>query len=207
MISRTYVANYYNKEMEKIKGYFWDSYLFLKSWFSSPKQMGTLFPSTSKTSQKIANLIKDAENVNVVELGAGTGQVTEQIITRGVLPENFATVEYDTGFCKELAKRFPQIQTLLNIDAANVLDYLPKKFIGNTDYLISTLPLIMLGEKKSQEIVNAIFKVLKPNGVFIQVTLSPFKPKYVEKLGLRATRLCVSWLNAPPMFVWRMCKA
>ena len=192
--------------MERIKAYAWDSYLFLKSWFSSPKQMGTLFPSTSKTGQKIADLIKDPENVLVVELGAGTGQVTEKILDGGVPPENFATVEYDPRFCKELHKKFPDISTILNIDAADVIAHLPSKFIGCTDYLISTLPLLTLGETKARKIVEEIFKVLKPNGVYIQVTLSPFKPKYIEDFGLVATKLCVSWLNMPPMHVWRICK-
>ena len=192
--------------MEKVKGYAWDTYLFLKSWFSSPKQMGTLFPSTGKTGQMIADLIKDPENMLVVELGAGTGQVTEKILEDGVDPENFATVEFDQRFCKELQIKFPQLNTILNIDAAEVLSHLPAKFIGKTDYLISTLPLLTLGDTKAKAIVDAIFKVLKPNGVYIQVTLSPFKPKYIEKYGLRATKLCVSWLNAPPMHVWRICR-
>jgi len=192
--------------MDTLKSYTWDSYLFFKSWFSSPKQMGTLFPSSSKTGTKIAGLIKDAENVLVVELGAGTGQITEKILEEGVRVENFATVEFDTGFCKELKKRFPSIKNILNIDAAEVIKHLPKKFPGQTDYLISTLPLLTLGYEKTRAIIDAIFKVLKPKGVYIQVTLSPFQPKYIKDFGLSATKLCVSWLNVPPMHVWRICK-
>jgi phosphatidylethanolamine/phosphatidyl-N-methylethanolamine N-methyltransferase len=192
--------------MEGVKGYAWDTYMFLKSWFSSPKQMGTMFPSTKKTGKKIAGLIKDAEHVLVVELGAGTGQVTERILEDGVRPENFVAVEYDRGFCEELYKKYPAGPAILNIDAANVLEHLPSRFIGQTDYLISTLPLLTLGPEKAKEIVEAIFKVLKPNGVYIQVTLSMFQPKYVKVLGLRATRLCISWMNIPPMHIWRICK-
>lgn len=193
--------------MDRVKSYAWDSYLFLKSWFDSPKKMGTLLPSSSKTGKKIADLIKDVENVLVVELGAGTGQITEKIVEGGVQPDNFVTVEYDERFCKELHKRFPTLPSILNIDAADTIKHLPAKFIGKTDYLISTLPLITLGEEKAKTIVNEIFKVLKPNGVYIQVTLSPFKPKYIDELGLKATKLCVSWLNFPPMHVWRFCRS
>ncbi|MDR3736769.1 MAG: methyltransferase domain-containing protein [Acidobacteriaceae bacterium] len=193
--------------MERLRTYAWDMYLFMRSWFSSPKQMGEIMPSSSKTGKKIADLIKDVENVLVVELGAGTGQITEKIVEGGVQPDKFVTVELDPRFCKELRKRFPMVKSILNIDAADILKHLPSKFVGKTDYLISTLPLLMLGNDKAKAIVDAIFKTLKPNGVYIQVTLSPFQPKYIEELGLKATKLCVSWLNLPPMHVWRICRA
>lgn len=192
--------------MKSIKSYAWDTVLFLKSWFHSPNQMGTLFPSSSSTGKKIAQIIKDPQNSIVVELGAGTGQVTDEIISMGVSQDHFATVEYDTRLCKELSLKYPKGLNLLNIDAADILEELPKHFIGKTDYIISTLPLIPLKKEKAQKIVDSIFEVLKPGGVYIQVTLSPFRPKYMDELGLRTTKLFVSWVNLPPMHVWRICK-
>eukprot|EP00826_Nyctotherus_ovalis_P034277 TRINITY_DN2830_c0_g2_i1.p1 TRINITY_DN2830_c0_g2~~TRINITY_DN2830_c0_g2_i1.p1 ORF type:complete len:235 (-),score=41.68 TRINITY_DN2830_c0_g2_i1:144-764(-) len=192
--------------MKSIKSYAWDTALFLKSWLHSPNQMGTLFPSSSTTSKKIAQLIKDPQNAVVLELGAGTGQVTDEIVALGVPEECFATVEYDARLCKELMLKYPKGLNLLNIDAADMLEELPARFIGKTDYVISTLPLIPLKKDKAQKIVDSIFQVLKPGGVYIQVTLSPFRPKYMEDLGLRTTKLFVSWVNLPPMHVWRICK-
>ena len=178
--------------------------LFIKSWFSSPKQMGTIFPSSAATGRKIADLVKDPKNVKVLELGAGTGQVTDELATMGIPAENFVSVEYDTTLFKELKKKHPTGINLLNIDACDILEKLPKEFIGQTDYVISTLPLIPLGWEKLTKIVDAIFKVLKPGGVFVQVTLSPLKPKYVDQLKLHATKLFISWYNIPPMHVWRL---
>ncbi len=193
--------------MKAVSGYVWDMLLFCKSWFNSPKQMGTIFPSSSQTGKKIADIIKDPENVIVVEVGAGTGQVTDEILKLGVAKDNFVAIEYDTGLCAELTKKHPNDLDLMNMDAADMLEKLPKKFIGRTDYLISTLPLIPMGREKTKKIIDDIFTVLKPNGVFVQVTLSPFQPKYIKDLGLRATKLFISWLNMPPMHVWRICKS
>ena len=192
--------------MQSFKSYLWDSALFLKSWFNSPKQMGTLFPSSPSTSKKIASLIKDSKNSMVVELGAGTGQVTDEIMAINIPKDHFITVEYDPILFKELAAKYQTGLDLLNIDAADMLEELPERFIGNTDYVISTLPLIPLEKSKAKKIVDSIFKVLKPGGVYVQVTLSPFKPKYMEDLSLRTTKLFVSWVNLPPMHVWRICK-
>ena len=192
--------------MQSFKSYLWDSALFLKSWFHSPKQMGTLFPSSPATSKMIASLIKDPKNSIVIELGAGTGQVTDEIMAIQIPEDRFVTVEYDSILFKELAMKYPSGLNLLNIDAADMLEELPEQFIGKTDYVISTLPLITLEKSKAQKIVDSIFKVLKPGGVYVQVTLSPFKPKYMEEMGLRTTKLFVSWVNLPPMHVWRICK-
>ena len=191
--------------MKTISGYVYNTYLFLKSWFDSPTRMGALFPSFARTGRILASIIKDQANVNVVELGAGTGQVTDQIIAAGVNLDNFATIEFDTHFCNEVRNKHPGIR-ILNIDAATMEENLPKRFVGNTDYIISTLPLITLGEKKAKEVIEAVFKVLKPGGVYIQITFSPIKPKYMKKLGLRAKKICVAWINLPPTHIWRICK-
>ncbi len=191
--------------MKTLTGYVYNTYLFLKSWYDSPTRMGALFPSFARTGRIIASIIKDPANVKVVELGAGTGQVTDQIVAAGVAQENFASIEFDKKFCSELLKKHPNLQ-LFNIDATTMAEQLPSKFVGKTDYIISTLPLITLGQKKAKEVIEAVFKVMRPGGVYIQITFSPIKPKYMKKMGLRATKICMSWINLPPTHIWRICK-
>ena len=193
--------------MKAVAGYVYDTYLFLKSWFDNPKRMGALFPSFARTGKKLAGIIRSLENAKVVELGAGTGQVTDQIIAHGVKKENFVAVEFDPDFCKKIEEKHPKAVNILCIDAAKIYTELPEEFLGKTDYVISTLPLITLGEAKAKEVVEAVFKTLKPGGVYIQITYTPYKPKYMKKLNLRVKKLCVSWLNLPPTFIWRICKA
>ncbi len=192
--------------MNAVAGYVYNTYLFLKSWFDSPKRMGALFPSFARTGKILASLIKDKQNARVVELGAGTGQVTDQIIASGIDMAKFATIEFDQKFCAELRRKHPVGLNLFNIDAATMAEKLPADFVGKTDYIISTLPLITLGEAKAKEVIEAVFKVLKPGGVYIQITFSPLKPKYMKKMGLKATKLCIAWINLPPTHIWRICK-
>ncbi len=191
--------------MKTLTGYVYNTCLFLKSWFDSPTRMGALFPSFARTGRIIASIIKDPHNVRVVELGAGTGQVTDQIVAAGVDLKNFASIEFDQKFCAELQSKHPSLQ-LFNIDATTMAERLPSHFVGKTDYIISTLPLITLGQIKAKEVIDAVFKVLRPGGVYIQITFSPIKPKYMKKMGLRATKICISWINLPPTHIWRICK-
>ena len=192
--------------MNTVAGYVYNTYLFVKSWFDSPKRMGALFPSFARTGKMLAGLIKDPHNVRVVELGAGTGQVTDQIVNAGVDLNKFATIEFDQKFCGELLKKHPEGLQIFNIDAAAMGEKLPSEFVGNTDYIISTLPLITLREAKAKEVIEAVFRMLKQGGVYIQITFSPLKPKYMKRLGLKATKICVSWINLPPTHIWRICK-
>ena len=192
--------------MKTVAGYVYNTYLFVKSWFDSPKRMGALFPSFARTGKMLASIIKDPHNSRVVELRAGTGQVTDQIVNAGVDLNKFATIEFDEKFCAEIQKKHSNGLRIFNIDAAAMVEKLPSEFVGNTDYIISTLPLITLGQAKAKDVIEAVFKMLKPGGVYIQITFSPLKPKYMKGLGLKATKICVSWINLPPTHIWRICK-
>ena len=178
----------------------------MKSWCDSPKKMGTLFPSFARTGRHMAELVKDPKNCRVLELGAGTGQITTQLVEAGVDLEKFATVEADKNFCDELRKKLPAGTNVLNIDARTMTETLPKEYVGKTDYIVSTIPLIALGQENAKKIIDQVFKVLKPGGVYIQITFSPLKPKYMKKMGLKATKLCISWINLPPTHIWRICQ-
>lgn len=183
--------------------YLWDIILFLKNWIFHPLQMGTIFPSSPRTGKLIGDLVQNPSQCKVVELGAGTGQVTEWLSKEGIKKENFISVEYDKGFYKELKRKFPTVN-FLNIDAAELLEKIPPEFIGKTDYVISTLPLIPMPKEQQLKILNATFKLLKPEGKLYQVSLSLRKPKYFDELGLESKHVLTSWLNLPPMFVYEL---
>ena len=48
----------------------------------------------------------------IVELGPGTGPITEALIKRGIDPSRLVLVEFDGAFCRLLRKRFPGIRVV-----------------------------------------------------------------------------------------------
>ena len=48
----------------------------------------------------------------VVELGPGTGPVTQALLQRGLAPERLILVEYDPAFCRLLERRFPGVRVI-----------------------------------------------------------------------------------------------
>jgi len=176
---------------------------FLWCYFRSPNNIGSMIPSSDNLSKVVAKNIMNPPDALVIEIGAGTGVITKHILEAGVKLENFFVVEYDRNLFKILEKNYKHIDNLYNIDAAKLSSELPSNTIGNVDYIISTVPLLVVGEEKCFEILKEAKKMLKPTGVFIQVTYTPFLPKYVKDYGIRAKRTGTCCTNFPPAFVWR----
>ena len=60
----------------------------------------------------------------VIELGPGTGVVTEALIERGVAPSGSIAIEYNPDFCRLLRERFPGV-TVIEGDAYDLAATLP----------------------------------------------------------------------------------
>src|SRR4051812_8580558 len=81
---------------------FEDEVLFFRTWATSPIKLGALSP----TSRALAELmIKHAAPDPLgytLELGPGTGAVTEALIDAGIAAERVVAIEYDEGFYRRL---------------------------------------------------------------------------------------------------------
>ena len=140
----------------------------------------------------------------VVELGAGTGTLTEAIVERGVRPEDLYLVEQHAMFCDVLRQRFPGSH-VVQADAAALNDWLGS-LRGTVDYVISGLPIVWFSRDKKAMILEDAFALLRPHGRYQQFTYlgpPPVGGRLLDELGLRATLLGVSPLNLPPAFVYR----
>jgi len=79
---------------------------FFKGWIDKPKAVGSIVPTSSITSRKMASVIDPHSGLPVLELGPGTGVITKAILARGVAPENLYTVEYSEDFVQHLRRHY-----------------------------------------------------------------------------------------------------
>ena len=108
------------------------------------KSLGQIF----LIDEKILNLIVGLGNINsndiVLEVGPGTGNLTEKILKKG--PKKIIVVEKDANLSMNLKKKFNKDIIVINDDILNYnQSYLYKKKIiifGNLPYNISTQILI-----------------------------------------------------------------
>src|ERR1700742_189706 len=93
-----------------------DAAQFFRSWAEKPLQMGSVTPSSRTLSRAIAESVNPQSQGPVVEMGPGTGPVTQALIERGIAEDRLVLVEYSAQFCELLSRRFPKA-TIVRGDA------------------------------------------------------------------------------------------
>jgi len=141
----------------------------------------------------------------VVELGGGTGSITEAILAAGTAPQDLVVVEHEAKLCAILAERFPHIRVLQG-DARDLKTLLEQAGIDPVKTVVSGLPLLSMDDRDCQRIVAGAFSVLPPNGEFLQFTYGPASPvsrQTRSSLGIAGRRSDWVLYNLPPATVWR----
>jgi phospholipid N-methyltransferase len=175
---------------------------FIKGWIRNPLAMGALAPSSKSLAKLMARDI--AAGSRVLELGAGTGTVTEALLATGVAPEDLYVVERERQFVKILQRRFPRCHVV----AADALELdLPSGTEGGFDFIVSGLPLLCFSPDKRYRILQGALRLLKPHGHFHQFTYAgrcPIDKDLRALLRIDSTLLGIAPLNLPPGFVYRL---
>jgi phosphatidylethanolamine/phosphatidyl-N-methylethanolamine N-methyltransferase len=177
--------------------------IFFKQWIKHPGRLGTLSPISVKLARAAAALSTPLKNGYCVEIGAGTGRLTRAILERGGPSDNLAVVELDPNLCAFLKQTLPGLRpdakapVVIEGDASFLPDLIPADWVGKVDTVVSVVPLMYFSEAKRIDIIEAAFRVLKPNGKVIHLK-SPlaFSRAYTQK------RVIGLWMNIPPGFVW-----
>lgn len=179
---------------------------FLRSWVQDPLAIGAVAPSGPKLARlMVTGLYPGAR---VMELGAGTGTVTQAILERGVAASDLYLVERDERFARLLGRRFPGA-TLLQADAT-ALDERAEELRGSIDFVISGLPLVLFSSARKRRLLEQAFALLGGGGAYHQFTYGGFcsiRRSTLNGLGLEAALLGVVPLNVPPAFVYRISRA
>lgn len=178
---------------------------FFYRWLKSPKEVGSLIPSSRYLCEFLASQINPESQLPIVELGAGTGVVTEALIKTGIDPEKIFVVERDKDLFKFLKKRFPELN-IINGDATELKSLLDKYNINEVSAVVSSLPIINIDDHIVTEILKQAFAMLDGKGDFIQYTYSPVSPisKSIRNvIHLNEQRLKRVWRNIPPATVWK----
>jgi phosphatidylethanolamine/phosphatidyl-N-methylethanolamine N-methyltransferase len=141
----------------------------------------------------------------VIELGPGTGVFTRALLARGVKECDLTLVECNTDFVPLLQARFPEAR-VLGKDAAR-LDPLDLRANEKVAAVISGLPLLAMSHRKVFAILAAAFGCLRRGGALYQFTYGltcPVRRPYLDRLGLKATRVGCAIRNMPPATVYRI---
>jgi phosphatidylethanolamine/phosphatidyl-N-methylethanolamine N-methyltransferase len=178
-----------------------DEVRFLRSWIEKPLHMGAVMPSGRVLARTMAQYVDIDSSRPVVELGPGTGAITNALIERGVDQRRLVLVEYNPGFCALLRDRYPHAKVVQG-DAYRLRDSLWNALSTPASAVVSGLPLVTKPMLTRLKLMRDAFLALAPGAPFVQFTYSvaPPIPKSLPGVSTEASERI--WMNLPPARVW-----
>lgn len=181
-----------------------DEVRFIRSWFEKPLATGAVMPSGRVLARTMARYVDPKSTGPVIELGPGTGPVTEALVENGIDPARLVLVEFNPNFCRLLRTRYPAA-TIVQGDAYRLRHLLAGMLQEPAAAVVSGLPLFTKPLKTRLRLAYDAFNLMLPGAPFVQFTYAvvPPIPKAVSGVTVEASERI--WMNMPParVFVYR----
>ncbi len=183
-----------------------DALPFFRAWVADPRRVAAMTPSSPELARLVVSEVVPGAGP-VLELGPGTGAITEALLARGVRERDITLLELSEGFASMLERRYPQARVVC-ADAAklrrlNLFEARPAAVA------VSGLPLLSMSSRQVFAVLSGAFGQLCASGALYQFTYGPRCPvphAILDRLGLDSVRIGgVRW-NLPPASVYRIAR-
>ena len=158
-----------------------DLFVFLGQVRRGRSPIGAVVPSSRALGRRMTEGLGAAGPPRrVLEVGAGTGAFTRQLVARLGPADTLVVVEINAAFCRALRERIAEWTSEpgaphVELIEGDVLEYVPE---APFDTVVSSLPLNALSEGLVVRIVQALHAALSPSGTLV----------YFEYTGFRGIR-------------------
>ena len=178
-----------------------DEMQFIRSWIEKPLSTGAVMPSSKALARTMARYVDPQSSGPVIELGPGTGPVTEALVRHGVDPKRLLLVEFNPDFCRLLRKRYPAA-TVVQGDAYRLRRLLGALVREPAAAVVSGLPLVTKPLRTRLRLIADAMSLLAPGAPFVQFTYAMVPPIPKALSGIKAEASELIWMNLPPARVW-----
>jgi phosphatidylethanolamine/phosphatidyl-N-methylethanolamine N-methyltransferase len=192
----------FEQKLEQKNGIrFDDEVRFLRTWMEKPLAIGAVTPSGRALARTMAAFVDPARPGPIIELGPGTGPVTEALVAHGVDPSRLVLVEFDPNFCRMLRARFPTA-TVVQGDAYSLKRLLSGLLQQPAAAVVSGLPLFTKPLRVRLRLLFEAFALMSAGAPFVQFTYNavPPIPRRLDRVAAEASERI--WMNIPPARVW-----
>ena len=180
-----------------------DDPVFLLRWLQHPTKVGAITPSGRALSEAMVRQVDWRRPGQVVELGAGMGSFTRELLKQAPSAERLLIVERDPVFYARLQRRFPSAPLAMG-DASALTDLLRRHQVEDVNAVVSGLPLLSMPGHVQHAILTQALSA-GPDVVFVQFTYgfrSPVPKRKLAEWGIRADRTGFVIKNVPPAWIW-----
>ncbi|MFD2090965.1 class I SAM-dependent methyltransferase [Blastococcus deserti] len=176
-----------------------DRLRFLRAFATNPRQVGAILPTSRLAVRDMLDMADVPGASLVVELGAGTGSQTGEVLARMAPDARLLALEIDPRLAKVLEERFddPRLQVVCD-SAENLREHLGEE---RADVLVCALPFTSFEPGLRRRILDSLPGVLRPDGVALIIQYSPLIQSELRRL-FPSVRRRISPLNVPPAFLF-----
>jgi len=179
--------------------------VFLSSWWRAPRAVASIAPSSMQLAMAVADMVGPAKGDDrwVVELGGGTGAVTQGLIASGLPLDRLLVIERDPDLFRFLRSAI-SAPGLVQGDALDLTKILAGHQIadGGCRAVVCGLPMLGMKDDFVIPILDQAKAALGKEGFFLQYTYSLFSPLDWKRFGMRPVRTKRVVWNIPPAAVW-----
>lgn len=178
--------------------------MFFWEYLKNLRSVGAVLPSSRYLAREMVRSIDFDTARTIVELGAGTGVFTEELIRRKRATTKLLVIENNPAFAKTLRERCEGNENVYIVEAsAEDVSTLLKKYRLPTkvDYIVSGLPFASLPREVSHAILSAAKRHVA-RGHFITFQYTLLKKSFLQQYfsSVQASR---EYRNIPPAYVLR----
>ena len=182
------------------------SFEFFRGFVRNPKGVGYVVPSSRSLARDLlaAAGVRDARVI--VELGAGTGVLTRELL-RAMSPQStLVALEIDSRFASLLRREIRDPRLQIYEGSAVELDLaLDKAEVDRPEVIISGIPFSTLPEDQVREILSSAHRSLGPGGRFCSYQFRDHARRLAKPYFGEATVQRALW-NLPPMRIYTWSK-
>ncbi len=174
--------------------------LFGGELLKNPGPTGAAAPSSPSLGRRMASYIPADTIGYIVELGAGTGAITQQLLRHGIAPEKLISIEQSEPMAAHLKDRFPNVKIIQGdaTELSQIVENATGKPNTRIPYVVSGLPFRSLPDAVSEKIIEQIQRILPSEGRFIQFTYDLRNRPFRHFKSFESEHGGIVWLNFPP---------
>lgn len=174
-------------------------------WFQAlrrnPRTMGAILPASRSLARELArSAVQDRAESGIVEIGAGSGVVTDALVRMSDGRRPIKAVEANGALAARLQQRLPGVEVF----AARFEDVYEEIFTGlERAVVVSSVPLFSLDNRARDAYLGALATAIECGwiGRYVQYTYWPVLP-WVGARDLCGRRPKLVARNCPPAWIW-----
>src|SRR3954470_1209342 len=177
-----------------------DRLRFLRAFIAHPRQVGAVLPTSRWAVRDMLDLADVPGAGLVVELGAGTGVTTGEVLARLKPGARLVALEIDPALSRLIEERYPDPRLQVVADSAeNIDDHLGGE---RADVVVCALPFTSFPPSLRRRMLDLLPRMVAEHGSVVVIQYSPIIQGELRKRFATVHRRISPW-NVPPAFLFR----